>query len=147
MDRTDEFKQGGSDSEAGRAIDARRPSQEVGVITDSRLQTCRLDYRKPAIAAPCAPGTVRTRRMLGLTALSAGLLLAVVVATSGVAAAQAHSRADEEACTPDVYRLCNEYVPNRTRIVSCLRSKRSQLSPQCRAVMTRNAGSSRKSSR
>jgi hypothetical protein len=131
--------------EAGRAIGARRPNEEVGVITDSRLM-CRLDSSKPAIDAPRAPGIVRLRRALGLTALSAGLLLAVV-ATSGVAAAQGHTRADEEACTPDVYRLCNDYVPNRARIVSCLKSKRSQLSAKCRAVMSRSGSGSRRSSR
>ena len=118
------------------------------MTTDSRLQTCRLDTRKPAMNPTRAPATVRLRHALGLTALSAALLLAVVVATSGVAAAQGHSRADEEACTPDVYRLCNDYVPNQARIVSCLRAKRGQLSPRCRAVMSRNSGSSsRRSSR
>jgi hypothetical protein len=147
VDHAGEFKQGASDSEAGRAIDAGRPSEEVGVTTDNRLQTCRPDTRKPAMNPTYAPGIVRLRRALGVTALSAGLLLAVV-ATSGVAAAQGHSRADEEACTPDVYRLCNDYVPNQARIVSCLRAKRGQLSPRCRAVMTRNSGSSsRRSSR
>jgi hypothetical protein len=123
--------------EAGRAIVARRPNEEVGVITDSRL-ICHLDFREPAIAA--------LRRALCLTALSATFLL-VVVATSGDAAAQGHTRADEEACTPDVYRLCNDYVPNRARIVSCLKAKRSRLSPACRAVMSRSGSGGRRSSR
>ncbi|MGJ5178809.1 hypothetical protein ACQR16_27715 [Bradyrhizobium oligotrophicum] len=43
--------------------------------------------------------------------------------------------ADQQmACTPDVWRLCSQYVPDRDSIVSCLRQNTSQLSGPCRAV-------------
>ena len=41
------------------------------------------------------------------------------------AAAQASDAADR--CTPDVMRLCNEFIPDADRIVVCLKAKRRQL--------------------
>jgi hypothetical protein len=36
-----------------------------------------------------------------------------------------------EACTPDVMRLCNNYVPDIPEIVACLKRERANLSPAC----------------
>jgi len=44
------------------------------------------------------------------------------------------------ACTPDVFRLCGEYIPDANRIVACLRQNTPQLSGPCRAVFESNAG-------
>ena len=38
------------------------------------------------------------------------------------------------ACTPDVWRLCGEQIPDVSRIVACLRQNTPQLSNGCRAV-------------
>jgi len=38
------------------------------------------------------------------------------------------------ACTPDVFRLCGDQIPDVNRIVACLRQNTSQLSRPCRAV-------------
>jgi hypothetical protein len=43
------------------------------------------------------------------------------------------------ACTPDVFRLCGEQIPDSNRIVACLRQNTSQLSQPCRAVFDSNA--------
>jgi hypothetical protein len=43
------------------------------------------------------------------------------------------------ACTPDVFRLCGEQIPDVNRIVSCLRQNTPQLSGPCRAVFDSNA--------
>jgi hypothetical protein len=40
----------------------------------------------------------------------------------------------QQACTPDVWRLCNAQVPDANRIVACLRRNTPQLSDRCRAV-------------
>jgi hypothetical protein len=45
---------------------------------------------------------------------------------------------DQQACEPDVYRLCNDYVPDVDRIVACLNAKKRSLGPACRAVMSRS---------
>jgi hypothetical protein len=43
------------------------------------------------------------------------------------------------ACTPDVFRLCGEQIPDANRIVACLRQNTPQLSGACRAVFESNA--------
>jgi hypothetical protein len=51
--------------------------------------------------------------------------------------ARAQPTADaEQACTSDVMRLCNEFVPDRNKITACLRANRRALSKECRAVMS-----------
>ena len=40
----------------------------------------------------------------------------------------------QEACTPDVWRLCSDQIPDVDRIVACLRQNTPQLSRGCRAV-------------
>jgi hypothetical protein len=46
------------------------------------------------------------------------------------------------ACTPDVFRLCGEQIPDANRIVACLRQNTSQLSGACRSVFESNASAS-----
>jgi len=43
------------------------------------------------------------------------------------------------ACTPDVWRLCGDRIPDVDRIVACLRQNTPQLSGPCRAVFDSNA--------
>jgi hypothetical protein len=43
------------------------------------------------------------------------------------------------ACTPDVFRLCGEQIPDTNRIVACLRQNTTQLSDPCRTVFESNA--------
>lgn len=47
------------------------------------------------------------------------------------------SQSDRYACTPDVFRLCGMHIPNVPEIVSCLRSQKRNLSPDCRVVFDR----------
>jgi hypothetical protein len=62
--------------------------------------------------------------------------LFVGVATAG-SVAPAHAQATNAAdlCTPDVMRLCQDFVPDADRIVRCLKSKRRQVSAACRTAM------------
>ena len=43
------------------------------------------------------------------------------------------------ACTPDVWRLCSDQIPDVGRIVACLRQNTPQLSNGCRAVFESSA--------
>jgi hypothetical protein len=43
------------------------------------------------------------------------------------------------ACTPDVWRLCGDQIPDVGRIVACLRQNTPQLSSNCRAVFESSA--------
>jgi hypothetical protein len=68
-------------------------------------------------------------------------IFALVLTTALPALAQydrsATSQEEQQACEPDVYRLCNDYVPDVDRIVACLNVNKRALSPACRAVMAR----------
>lgn len=44
---------------------------------------------------------------------------------------------DQLACTPDVYRLCSQYIPDENRIVACLKQNVASLSAGCHRVFTR----------
>jgi hypothetical protein len=66
----------------------------------------------------------------GVIAAAAGLALLFVASP---ASAQAPDAADR--CTPDVMRLCSEFVPDADRIVVCLKRKQRQLSPSCRSAL------------
>src|SRR3954468_1749517 len=39
-----------------------------------------------------------------------------------------------EACTPNVMRLCQDFVPDIPQIVACLKRERPRLSPACSLV-------------
>ena len=73
----------------------------------------------------------------------AGVLTALMVAGgTKPAAAQASDAADR--CTPDVMRLCNEFIPDADRIVVCLKAKRRQLTPACLTALQPSGGKSKK---
>lgn len=62
-----------------------------------------------------------------LCAISLGILLVMV----GAQPVTAQGSNVTELCTPDVMRLCSEFIPDRGRITACMKAKRSQLSGAC----------------
>ena len=68
-----------------------------------------------------------------LLSAAAGTLAMLLVAGPTPAVAQSSDAADR--CTPDVMRLCSEFVPDADRIVRCLKVKRRQLSPSCHSAL------------
>jgi hypothetical protein len=73
--------------------------------------------------------------------LSLALSLACGIAGQSAALAQDYRGTFEQqmACTPDVFRLCSEHMPDASRITSCLRQNTGRLSNSCRAVFESNA--------
>jgi hypothetical protein len=68
-------------------------------------------------------------------ALFAGaVLLSIAAAVPAVSAEYRGTQDQQQACTPDVMRLCADSVPDVDRIVVCLRRNRSNLSAPCGAV-------------
>ena len=72
------------------------------------------------------------------------LSLAVAIGAAGVivpASSQEFRGTWEQqmACTPDVWRLCGDQIPDVGRIVACLRQNTPQLSNGCRAVFESQA--------
>jgi hypothetical protein len=64
--------------------------------------------------------------------------IAAALILGGATSCFAHSGTaeEQEACTPDVFRICSAQIPNEDRIVACLNKHLAKLSPACRAVMT-----------
>jgi hypothetical protein len=61
---------------------------------------------------------------------------ALIVFTLGGSEALAQATmAQQEACQPDVFRLCGSDIPDVSRIVACLRGNESRLSAACHQVM------------
>ncbi len=56
----------------------------------------------------------------------------------GAMAQQRGSQSDQDACEPDVHRLCDQYIPDETQIVACLKQEKKRLSPACAKVMSRS---------
>ena len=67
-----------------------------------------------------------------------GALAAMLTIGAPLAAlAQSHTPEDEAACTPDVIRLCQQFVPRRREIIACLDERRSELGADCFRVFSR----------
>lgn len=69
----------------------------------------------------------------------APLLVVIAVAwlcTGASTLPERGSQADQDACTPDVFRLCSGFIPDEAKILACLEGKREQLSPECGKVLT-----------
>lgn len=66
---------------------------------------------------------------------TAAMIVSMLV-LPGIANAQDRgSEQDQEACTPDVFRLCSDFIPNEGPILTCLQANRGQLSPACGVVI------------
>ncbi|WP_022722210.1 hypothetical protein [Rhodopseudomonas sp. B29] len=62
-------------------------------------------------------------------------LIAFSVLSTGAALAQDQgTAAQREACTPDAFRLCAQFIPDASRIEGCLRAAGPRLSPACHVV-------------
>jgi len=73
--------------------------------------------------------------------ITLGVALAVGgIVAQGAAFAQEYRGTMEQqmACTPDVWRLCSDQIPDTNRIVACLQQNTPQLSSACRAVFQSN---------
>lgn len=79
-----------------------------------------------------------------------GLVAAVAVISYGQTAAFAQGTDQQrEACTPDAFRLCGQFMPDAGRVESCLRNAGPRLSPACYVVFNppRDDSSSQRSAR
>ena len=65
------------------------------------------------------------------------MALAIILAIAAPLTAVAQSQEDQTACTPDVMRLCQQDIPDASRIVACLVRSKLQLSPACSMVFNR----------
>lgn len=61
-------------------------------------------------------------------------LLTLGVLAAGSTGSRAGEQEQAALCRDDVMRLCLTSIPDRGRIVSCMKAQRASLSPGCRAV-------------
>ena len=65
-----------------------------------------------------------------------GAPLLIVLSVFGVSGAAAQGTPEQqEACKPDVFRLCGNFIPNVEPIIACLKANEPNLSPACHEVM------------
>jgi hypothetical protein len=63
-----------------------------------------------------------------------GLMLAAALAVSMLpSAGRAYTPEQEQACSPDAFRLCGAEIPDVERVTACMIRNKSQLTPVCRA--------------
>jgi len=62
------------------------------------------------------------------------LTATLLIAWTSYAEAQG-SPEDRKACTPDVFRLCSDFIPDPTSIEACLRRRSAELSLDCKNVL------------
>jgi hypothetical protein len=74
------------------------------------------------------------RRVSGAVLFAAAVVLSLPGALPAMSAEYRGTQDQQQACTPDVMRLCSDSIPDVNRIVSCLRRNRSNLSAPCGAV-------------
>jgi hypothetical protein len=67
--------------------------------------------------------------------LGAGLFIALSFVGQGGASAQQGTPEQQQACQPDVMRLCGNFIPDVDRIVACLKYNEPNLNPACHDVM------------
>ena len=77
---------------------------------------------------------MHVQRVRGASLFAGAVLLSIASAFPAMSAEYRGTQDQQQACTPDVMRLCADSVPDVNRIVACLRRNRSNLSAPCGAV-------------
>ncbi len=78
---------------------------------------------------------MRTKRI----ALGMALIFGGIVAQNAAFAEEYRGTMEQQmACTPDVWRLCSDQIPDASRITACLQQNTPLLSSGCRAVFQSN---------
>jgi hypothetical protein len=67
------------------------------------------------------------------TICQSGLMLATALSFSLLSTAgHAYTPEQQQACTPDAFRLCGDAIPDVDRVTVCMIRNKAQLSPGCR---------------
>ena len=85
------------------------------------------------VSLPHFVETSGVKRARGIAVLAAGILVSVFAGPSANAQYRGTPE-QQQACTPDVMRLCNAEIPDVGRITACMKRNRSNLSPACGSV-------------
>lgn len=73
---------------------------------------------------------------LGYIGIFGGVALSIAIYACDYGVALAQGTPEQQAaCTPDVFRLCSNYIPDADRIAACLKQRNSLLSKPCRDAL------------
>jgi hypothetical protein len=76
----------------------------------------------------------------GNTTLSCLAFVTAVLCNTSILAQDYRVTVEQRAsCTPDAFRLWAAYIPDATRVESCLKQQKSELSEACRLVFEQNS--------
>jgi len=68
--------------------------------------------------------------------IALAILLVLGAANLGtISAAWAETPEEQQACTNDAFQFCQNEIPDRNRVFTCLASNRERISPACRTAM------------
>lgn len=70
--------------------------------------------------------------MLTIRTFALGVALAALSASILPTAGHAYTPEQQQACSPDAFRLCGSEIPDVDRVTACMIARKSQLSPECR---------------
>lgn len=68
------------------------------------------------------------------------VVAALLYATTASAQENYGTPEQRAACTSDAFRLCSSYIPDITKVETCLRQNKSGLSNACRSVFEQGTG-------
>jgi hypothetical protein len=68
------------------------------------------------------------------------VVAALLYATTASAQENRGTPEQRAACAPDAFRLCSSYIPDATKVETCLRQNKTDLSDACRSVFEQSAG-------
>lgn len=70
-----------------------------------------------------------------MKAIAAAALASLTLALTTPAFAEYRGSAEaQQACTPDAFRLCGQFIPDSAKITACLAGQKANLSPACHKV-------------
>jgi hypothetical protein len=87
------------------------------------------------VTLPQFVGKCEFKLARGAAVFVAAMLLSVLAGMFSSANAQYRGTQEmQQACTPDVMRLCSADIPDVERITACMKRNRLNLSPACKPV-------------
>ncbi|HEY3642763.1 MAG TPA: cysteine rich repeat-containing protein [Xanthobacteraceae bacterium] len=63
------------------------------------------------------------------------IALAIVLALGAGTVAFAETAEEQQACTNDAFQFCQNFIPDRNQVFTCLVNNRHQISAACHTVM------------
>ena len=68
-------------------------------------------------------------------AMKKQIVLAIVLALGASTLALATTQEEEQACTNDAFQFCQNFIPDRNRVFSCLVSNKDAISVACHSAL------------